>query len=102
MQKLKKRARNDREINVRRDRRRAKSEMTKGRDFAWFPTPNAEVTGDWREWWKFGCGKVDGKAVCSPGHAYYIERYKRKGHSRSKVLGRRVARRKLNRIEIDE
>jgi CDGSH-type Zn-finger protein len=101
MQRLKKRARNDREINVRRDRRRAKSEMTKDRDFAWFPTPNAKTSGDWREWWYFGCGRIGNKPYCPAGHAYLVEKYKRKAHARSKVLGRRAARRKLNRIELE-
>ena len=102
MQKLKIKARSEREINVRHDRRRSRPSLTKGQSMVGEYPPDANPTGNWRKWWHAGCG-VDEKGVpvCDAGHAYHIERYKRAAHARSKVLSRRKERRKLNRI-VDE
>lgn len=96
MQKLKVRARSQREISVRRDKRHEGPRMTRDRNFFREVPPDANPTGNWRAWWRFGCGSINGKPVCPDGHAYYIERYTRKGHARAKVLGRRRERRRLN------
>lgn len=94
--KLKTRARSEREIRVRRDKRKATPRMTRDRNFFALVPPDANPTGNWRAWWKFGCGSINGKPVCPPGHDYYIQRYNRGAKARSKVLGRRRDRRRNN------
>lgn len=98
MRKLKTRANSDRQIWVRRDRRRASPRMTRGPYLPHDNPPDADPTGDWRAWWHWGCGSVDGKPRCPPGHKYVIERYQRAAHRAAKVMGRRIERRKNKRI----
>jgi hypothetical protein len=75
--------------------------MTRYSDFYAGQPPDANRSGNWKGWWRAGCGSVNGVPVCPPGHAYYTERYTRKAHARSKVLGRRRQRRELNKL-VDE
>lgn len=102
MQKIKIRAKSERTIKVRRDKRRAASQMTKDRDFYSSPVTAKEPTGNWKKWWRAGCGEAEGKPTCEPGHAYIIERYHRAAHAQSKVMGRRIQRRRNNRLALNE
>jgi hypothetical protein len=96
-------------VGVRRDKRRARPSMTKVGYMDHNPSlkqHNDDRTGNWKKWWREGCGTYGGmpggRPVCSPGHAYYVEKIHRGLHRGSKIYGRRRERRKNKKIDMDE
>ena len=100
MKEIKTRSRSDFTTLVRRDKRKAHQSLTKGKMIPSYSPKNSKRTGDWKKWWREGCGtNLAGQPVCPPGHAYYIEKYDREAHRRTKILGRRKERRRLKKID---
>lgn len=94
--------RSSRPTSVRRNRKASTPRMTRGKYHGNSRKLAKKRTNNWRAWWRWGCGSVDGVPTCPPGHRYYGDKNSRKSKASLKKKDRRRTRRTNKRVDLDD